>query len=198
MILTVYEKQKDLIESIKSLYSIERFDLDPMYNTGSIHYGTTPGICCDISPQLDFVKRADARNLDFIRSGSKNSIMLDPPFLCGGGDSGKISDKYSSYKNTRDLFENYQDLLKESLRILTKNGIVVFKCQDLANGRTQTFSHCEVYNMATELGFYARDLFILTSKNRMMPSNVKTQQHARKNHCYFWVFEKRRKVNKKP
>jgi len=47
-------------------------------------------------------------------------------------------------------------------------------------------------NMAQELGFYPRDLFILTSNVRINSFGTKwtKQEHARKYHSYFWVFEK--------
>jgi len=66
----------------------------------------------------------------------------------------------------------------------------------LCNGGTQTFSHCEIYNIAISIGFYARDLFVLHTKNRAKPHNVTKQVHARKTHSYFWVFEKSGKKNK--
>lgn len=183
--------------AIKKLYSIDRFCLDATYNTGSIHYGQDPLIKSDINPLSEDVISADCTNLDFISSGSINYIVFDPPFLAGGGATGKISNKYSSFKNVEEMLCMYEKSLHESLRILDTRGILVFKCQDLMNGRVQTFSHCEIYNMATKLGFYARDLFVLVNHNRMKPHNMKNQLHSRKCHSYFWVFEKCRKKNKK-
>jgi hypothetical protein len=47
-------------------------------------------------------------------------------------------------------------------------------------------------NMALEIGFYPKDLFILLTKMRLnsFGSRWHTQQHARKYHCYYWIFEK--------
>jgi hypothetical protein len=47
-------------------------------------------------------------------------------------------------------------------------------------------------NMALELGFYPKDLFILTAKMRInsFGGRWNKQEHARKYHSYFWVFEK--------
>jgi hypothetical protein len=40
------------------------------------------------------------------------------------------------------------------------------------------------------LGFYAKDLFVLTRTNRPGVARLIQQLHARKNHSYFLVFEK--------
>ena len=53
-------------------------------------------------------------------------------------------------------------------------------------------------NMALELGFYPKDMFILTAKMRInsFGGRWNKQEHARKYHSYFWVFEKiKQKVN---
>ena len=47
---------------------------------------------------------------------------------------------------------------------------------------------------ALDIGFYPKDLFILLAKTRL--NDGRKQQHARKFHSYFWIFEKREcKVN---
>ena len=197
MITSVHNDQKSLIKSIRTLYKIERFDLDATFNTGTIHYGVNPKIMSDLNPITENVLKADCRNLDFIRSGSLCSILFDPPFLAGGGATGKMHNKYSSFKNVEEMLLMYSDSIKESFRILKTGGIFVFKCQDLCNGRVQTFSHCEIYNIAIEAGFYAKDLFLLISNKRMKPYKMKTQIHSRKYHSYFWVFQKCRRKNKR-
>lgn len=74
--------------------------------------------------------------------------------------------------------------------MLKKGGILAFKCQDVINGRTQGFSHCEIYSAAKAVGLYGLDLFVFVNENRMPPPNLKKQNHARKTHTYFWVFKK--------
>ena len=81
--------------------------------------------------------------------------------------------------------------LKEFYRILKFGGIVIFKCQDVCSGRKQFFSHGIVMNMAVQLGFYPLDMFVLLAKSRLI--RMQNQNHARKYHCYFWVFQKSRK-----
>ncbi len=128
--------------------------------------------------------------------------MFDPPFLATTGKSLKsknnnnyINKRFGVYTSENELHQMYIDTLKESYRILKSNGILIFKCQDKVSSQKQYFSHCFVYNEAVKVGFYPKDLFILLSKNRIVADwQLKNQQHARKFHCYFWVFQKK-KVN---
>ena len=66
------------------------------------------------------------------------------------------------------------------------------KTQDTVSGGKNHFTHVMVMNMAMEIGFYPRDLIILTSKGRISSFGAKwhRQQHARKYHSYFLVLEK--------
>jgi hypothetical protein len=50
-------------------------------------------------------------------------------------------------------------------------------------------------NMAMEIGYYPRDLFVLITKQRINSFGTKwlKQEHARKHNSFFWVFEKNHK-----
>lgn len=195
MIKSYYDNQENLIKSLSELYIGAGFHMDPTYSKGIIHRGIVdPEFKSDISPAGDYLK-SDCRQLPYL-DNSIRSIMFDPPFLAGGGKTGKMNKRFGSYQTVQSLLCFYEESLHELYRVLKRNGFLVFKCQDLCNGRTQTFSHCEIYNMAIKQGFYARDLFILITKNRMKPHNFVNQQNARKHHNYFWVFQKCKKKNK--
>ena len=81
--------------------------------------------------------------------------------------------------------------LVEYKRVLKPNGILIFKCQDTVSSGKQWFSHSHIMNMAVNVGFYPKDLFMLLAKNRIIGHNHSNQKHARKFHSYFWVFENR-------
>ena len=180
---------KQIISDIMYLYGIEMFDLDCTYSSGKFWEGLPkPKHKTDINPQAHDVKKHDSRNLPF-KDGSLGSIMFDPPFLPANG--GRTFDRFSGYKNIEEMMEHYKSTLIECFRILKRKGILVFKCQDFVNRGTNHFVHCDVYRMANNVGFYARDLFILVAKSRMKPPGMKRQVHARKFHCYFWVFQKK-------
>ena len=120
--------------------------------------------------------------------------MFDPPFVCGHRKSGKagiIKSTYGSYKYIKDLWGMYGDAMTEFRRVLEPNGWLVFKCQDTVQDHKNYFSHVEIMNMAIERGFYPKDFFILLAKNRIIRANQKNQEHARKYHSYFWVFQNR-------
>ena len=70
----------------------------------------------------------------------------------------------------------------------------IMKCQDTVSGGKQYFTHVMVMNMAYHLGFYPKDLVVLTNNVRInsFGGKWKKQEHARKYHSYFWVFEKRK------
>lgn len=196
MILSVFESQKALMDAFHWLYLREPFQVDVTYGKGALHKGhLRPDRCFDISPRFDFVEKADCTALPFFRGGEVHSIAFDPPFLAGGGDSGLMNRAYGSYKTVPELLAFYDEALREFYRVLAPGGLLLFKCQDINNGRTQGFSHCEIYNMALDAGLYALDLFVLVNRNRMKPHKMKHQNHARKAHCYFWVFEKSGKHN---
>ncbi len=198
MILTVFDKQRHLIDAVAKLHlgdSKAPFGLDPTYGKGMLHRGRPqPQLAFDIEPRSSYAAQGDVRKLQ-LADDSVSSVIFDPPFLAGGGETGVMHGHYSSYPTMADLLQFYSDAISELYRVLHKGGILVFKCQDINNGRTQGFSHCEIYNMAITRGFYALDLFILTSSNRMTPYKMVNQNHARKNHSYFWVFKKSERKN---
>lgn len=185
----------EIIRSIQELHCPNWFEVDPCYSVGRFYedFGIPkPKYKFDINPQAKGVQQASAESLPFM-DASVNSIMFDPPFLAGenseGENTGIICSRFSQFKSIPELWEWYYESLKEFKRILKPNGILVFKNQDTVSSAKQYFSHCQIMNMAVELGFYPKDLFILLAKVRVIGGNHKQQQHARKFHCYYWVFE---------
>ena len=65
------------------------------------------------------------------------------------------------------------------------------KCQDEVSANKQRLTHVEIISSYEAMGFYTKDLFVLMRSNAPGVSRIKTQVHARKNHSYFLVFEKR-------
>ena len=88
--------------------------------------------------------------------------------------------------------KNYYNTLKELYRITEKDGLVVFKCQDTVSGGKNHFTHSMIMNMAMEIGFYPKDLFILVANLRINSFGTKwtKQEHARKYHSYFIILQK--------
>jgi len=203
---SVFENEQELLKAIIDIHLDGKdIELDPMYFKGNFYKNgvNEPTYKYDINPQMLKVEKADARELP-IESGSICSMILDPPFLFG--IHGQTKNYYSStthgiFKNLEELKELYIGILKEAYRILKRNGVLIFKCQDYTDNKT-TMTHCLVWKWATETGFYPKDLAILhLPKGKVSNSNLK-QRHLRKTHSYFWIFlkeiknEHKRKANR--
>lgn len=192
--------QAEIIRDILRLHVPEgRIDCDPTFSKGAFYNGTgieAPALRYDIHPQADGVSCADARCLP-LPGGAVSCMMLDPPFLatkgrsleCGTGN--RINRRFGVYPDEKSLHRCYADMIREAHRVLKPDGILIFKCQDKVSSGKQYMSHVFVMNAAVEAGFYPKDLFILLAKNRLVADwQARNQKHARKYHCYFWVFQK--------
>ena len=204
MVKSVYTSNQEVITNIMHLYNIDRFDLDCTYSRGNFWKGLPDPIHkTDLYPHYDNVLQADSEDLPF-ESDSMRAIMYDPPFVIVGSGKGHkkngpkssiIAKRFEGYGRYNDLTENYYKTLKELYRLCEKDGFVVMKCQDTVSGGVQYFSHVHVMNMALDIGFYPKDMFVLTSNVRVNAFNGtkwRKQHHARKYHSYVWVFQKRK------
>jgi SAM-dependent methyltransferase len=205
MIKSISYDQAEIIKNILELHAPNHLiDCDATYSTGNFYKNNgieKPKYKFDIMPQLDEVQYADSRNLP-LENESISCMMFDPPFLATTGTSltidngsNKINKRFGVYPSESALHSFYIDSLKEAYRVLKENGILIFKCQDKVSSGKQYMSHCFIYNEAIRQGFYAKDLFILLAKNRIVANwQTKNQKNARKFHSYFWVFQKSKKV----
>lgn len=189
----------EAITNIMTLYNIERFDLDCTYSSGKFWKDLPkPEYKSDIYPSDPSVIKASADNLPF-GDATMRAIMFDPPFVITSKSykdnkegSSIIAKRFEGFQSYDHLRVCYYNSLKELYRVCEKGGYVVFKCQDTVSSGRNHFTHVLVMQMALELGFYPRDLIILTSNVRINSFGTKwsKQEHARKYHSYFWVFEK--------
>lgn len=189
---SVFDDEQELLKALIELHSPWGIECDPMYFKGNFYKDgiESPAHRYDINPQAVGVEKADARYLP-INDDTFNSMILDPPFLFG--IHGKAKEYYSSrthtiFKDFSELEECYLGILTEAKRVLNSKGVLIFKCQDYTDSKT-TMTHALVYNWATDIGFYAKDLAILVKPNKVYNGNT-TQRHLRKIHTYFWVFRK--------
>ena len=207
MVTTVSTCDDEIISSIINLHcGGQRIDLDPTYSTGRFYKSGVieePRMKFDLYPKRKDVRKANAENLP-LESESAKHIMFDPPFLATKGpslkkedDKNKINKRFGVYPTEKELHQFYINALKELYRVCEPKGKLIFKCQDKVSSGTQYFSHNFVHNEAIKIGWYPKDLFILQAKNRIVADwQKRNQQHARKFHSYYWVFEKRNKVVK--
>ena len=198
LIRSISNDQDELLKWILQLYVPDgRFDADPTYSKGGFYkHVSKPVHCMDIQPLSPHVTQTDCRKLPFA-DGELKSMMLDLPFLATTGEllntshGNIINRRFTVCPSEKELAKLYRDALIEAHRVLSKGGVLVFKCQDKVSSAKQYMMHCLVYNWATELGFVAEDLFILLARSRLIANWQRKQKHARKYHSYFWVFRKR-------
>lgn len=197
VVSSVSEDQLEILSNIAAMFCGGKFDCDPTYSVGNFYKSgriPQPMYKFDLTPKSQDVIQSDSRNLP-LDSQSIESIVFDPPFVAATpskATTGIIKERFSYMRTVHDLWDYYNESLLEFARVLKPFGVVVFKCQDVIHGRRNFFSHCEVMTQALNNGFFPRDLFVLVAKNRIIRDNLKEQQqHARKYHSYFWVFEKR-------
>jgi hypothetical protein len=144
---------------------------------------------------------------------SLDALVLDPPYMegmyrrevdhmAGSGSHAAFRRAYSAATATASVADAprwhdagvdlYARAGREAARVLRPGGAFIVKCQDEVSANTQRLTHVELITGYESLGFYCKDLFVLVRANSPAVSRLKTQVHARKNHSYFLVFEKRR------
>lgn len=200
MIKTIGFDEQQVIRDILALHcGGGKIDLDPTYSTGNFYKRGIPKpiLRSDIDPQAPGVALADVKNLTGFTSGSVGVVMFDPPFTMNGESkkpkekkTGLIGRRFTSFKDWDELRTMYLAAMKELYRVMMPGGVLIFKCQDAVVGGKNHFTHVWIMNRATEIGFYPKDLFVLLAKSRM--TDGREQEHARKFHSYFWIFEKRK------
>lgn len=191
VIKTTYTNERELINDVLWLYNNgEGVDVDPCYSVGNFWKGLPqPKHKFDLEPKLPEVKKADCTNLPFENETVK-SIMFDPPFVTYPSETSIITNRFSAFKTLEELQDMYTESLSEFYRILENKGLLIFKCQDLVHNHKQFLTHNFVINRAEIEGFYSRDCIILVRDRAILSPHIQKQQHARKTHSYYLVFQK--------
>jgi len=155
----------------------------------------------------DISMGVDCRQLPY-ESGSIDCVVLDPPYMegffrkrtehkAGSGTHAAFRQFYSNGDEAADgpkwhaaVIDLYFKAGREAHRVLRNDGILIVKCQDEVSANRQWLTHVEIITEYEQLGFYAKDLFVVVRANRPGVSRMKKQVHARKSHSYFLVFVK--------
>ena len=200
IIKSISYDQIEIIYNIIKLHCTCDIELDPCYSRGNF-YKTgikEPMYKFDINPSGK-IKYGDCRKLPF-QDNTFHTIMFDPPFLATTGkslsiqnESNRINKRFGVYSSEKELYSMYCDSMNEFHRLLNESGILIFKCQDKVSSGKQYWYHVDIINYARSIGFELKDLFILLAKNRIVANwQIAGQKNARKYHCYFLVFQKKR------
>lgn len=185
--------------------------LDLYVRPGSIVADVTygKGVFWRCVPEGKYVLKAtdlqagvDCRNLPY-GDGEIDCVVLDPPYMhTPGGTAHQTHEAFEAYysnngaggqtdsKYHEAVLELYSQAAEEARRVLRDRGVFIVKCQDEVCANRQRFTHVELMERLSGLGFIAEDLFVVVRKNRPGVSRAIRQVHARKNHSYFLVFWK--------
>ena len=199
IIKSINDNQQSIIRDIIALHCPKGIQLDPTYSKGVFYKGAKdlePAQKFDLHPQTNDTMQGTADNLPH-KDNEIYSIMFDPPFMVGftkQNPTGVMGERFHGFKYITELWSWYEKCLFEFYRILKNKGVLIFKCQDTVSSGKQYLTHNYVINKAEKIGFYCKDLFILTAKNRLIGHNHHNQKHARKYHSYFLVFVKNKKT----
>ena len=193
---SVFYDEQDLLNTLLYIHNDgDDIELDPMYNKGMFYKHTIA------KPKYRFDLEADVKGYDAEKGDATEiplpdnqikCMILDPPFMFGThGQTGNnvINKRYTMFDTFSELEKTYKGILSEAYRVLNTNGLLIFKCQDYTDSKT-TMTHCMVYNWATRLGFYCKDIAILEKPNKIYNGTLQ-QKHLRKSHSYFFVFVKK-------
>lgn len=190
----------ELIRDVSSLYLTPGQNIaDVTYSTGRFWKKTDLSPYTFLASDLEALSpscniQADFRELPYADE-SIDTVVFDPPYIHSPG-KGFMSERYNGRRTTdlasyADIMKLYEDGIQEAERVLTNTGSLWVKCKDTLASEKQHWSHINIYEIATKLGFYARDLFVLVppSPTAANSSRWARQLHARKIHSYLWIFE---------
>lgn len=148
------------------------------------------GLDISRSPQVTDRVAGDFGLLPF-KAGSFDVVVCDPPFMVRGGEGSRMKQRYSSNESYEHLLLSLQTALPEFLRVLDKDGIVLFKIMDLTEGRRRRWAHIDIANLWAR-ALRLDDVIIKIAPHSMESPNWTTQTRSRVAHSYFMVFKLRR------
>ena len=153
----------------------------------------------DVNPQVEGVVQIDPWGKIPLDDNSVSVMMVDLPFVVGPRDCDSMvnpkdgscitAKRFSSYYPRYEMFESYEWWLKETYRVLKPDGVLIWKSQNVISGGLSLMTSYYSCKTAEEIGFYIKDEFVLTAKQRLI-GRFKKQQHSRKYHSFFHVFVK--------
>lgn len=144
----------------------------------------------------------DLRDLPY-EAGAFDAIVIDPPYIPSHDDDLKpsIDASYrvnsSGLRSAPEVIDFYCDALMEATRVVGIGGHAFVKCQDTTENHRAYWVHNEILEAAQRLGWRAVDLFVLVQRGAPAQRH-RSQERARRNHSYLWVFRNMRVWDRRP
>ena len=184
-------KNCDIIAQALLLYSKPGDTvIDVTYAHGNMWRGIDTSIYTFLP--TDLRTGVDCRDLPY-KDESIDIAVFDPPYM-HRPNTVMLSKSYYNAETTpdmthSDILDLYVSGMRELRRVLCPGGTMWVKCQDELESDVQRYTHIELYHLSLSLDLYPRDMFVLHNRT---PTPVRgIQKHAKKNHSYLWIFEKR-------
>lgn len=192
--LSVSYSGQEILKAISEIFlrNGEWYDADVTYSKGVFWDGLKPPkYCSDLIPQAPNVTQDDSTVLSTYTSGSLRSVVFDPPFLFRdrkAANNDKMCKRFSYFKTYDELMEMYTKSMDSIRRVLIPKGFLVFKCQDMTDGRFYC-THNKAINYATSNGYTLKDIVLKVSKTKLQ-RDAKQQNCVAKVHSYFLILQK--------
>lgn len=165
-------KENTILENIMYLHTKGKIDADLTYSSGTMWKGfSKPKYKFDKFPQTKDTIQADIGIRIPVEDAKFESIMFDPHYLvksAGAKSIGIMGRRFTRSFTTEDLWNYYNNTIKESYRVLQKGGKLVVKIQD-ATSRLHIANTNEMYNFAVTAGFKPIDKFYFTRTTQLPP-----------------------------
>lgn len=189
-----YSETEILSGILKLFNNSEAIEADLTFSKGGIYrHLPLPTYKFDIHPLSEDVQLLQkTRDLD---DGIYKSVLIDLPFLVRSSTNEKesiLTKRFDSFDSVNEMYQTNKEMIALAYRLLRKKGILVMKTQDIVYASKQELTHVYIINVAVNMGFQVEDIFILARKNVILSSFVKNVEHARKYHCYYIVFIKKK------
>ena len=190
--LSVFKSDADVLIAVDDIFLKNKWiDLDCTYSKGVFYQSIKqPKLKSDLFPLFEDVLQDDSKELKNIADKSLNSIVFDPPFLFRNRkaqNNDKMCERFSYFKSYEDLIDMYNKSLDCFKQKLTKGGYVLFKCQDMTDGKFYC-THNDIINYATKNGYILKDI-IIKATNRKLQRDAKQQNCVAKVHSYWLVLK---------
>lgn len=122
-----------------------------------------------------------------VKNSSLQSIVIDLPFIIrNGADSSlsscKIATRFNFFESAEELYHVNDEMLTLCHSKLTRKGILVVKTMDVLYAGKQHWMANYIMNKCFSMRMEMIDMFILTTKSKLLRSDGCIQHHARKSH----------------
>lgn len=194
--LSTFNSDQEILVCIDDIHLRGKWiGLDCTYSKGVFYKNIKePFKKSDLFPLYDDVVECDTKNMSCFFSGSIENIVFDPPFLFRdrvAKNDDKMCKRFSYFKSYDELKDMYIKSMTEIYRILKKGSYLLFKCQDMTDGKFYC-THNMVINEAEKIGFTLRDI-VMKITDKKLQKDAKQQNCVAKVHSYWLVLKKQPK-----